>query len=39
MSDVKSNAEALVPKFKLDRILNQGRIPNAFRFAVPRSIS
>lgn len=24
MADVKANAEALVPKFKLDRLLNQG---------------
>lgn len=39
MSDVKSNAEALVPKFKLDRILNQGRIPNTSHFTIPRSIS
>ena len=27
MADVKANAEALVPKFKLDRVLNQGIIP------------
>lgn len=30
MADVKANAEALVPKFKLDRVLNQGRTSPRF---------
>lgn len=33
MADVKANAEALVPKFKLDRILNQGNVSH------PHSVS
>lgn len=29
MADVKAKAEALVPKFKLDRVLNQGKPPTS----------
>jgi hypothetical protein len=35
MADVKANAEALVPKFKLGRVLNQGRASSLFLHAIP----
>lgn len=30
MADAKANAEALVPRFKLERILNQGKPPLSY---------